>query len=392
MKICFWATSFQADNQALASYLSQQPGVEVVVALDDPEAYRREAVWSVLPFEGQLLDRRAPATLDAIDALSPDCLIVDNHLPKRRLAPRLYVLWHGYGWRVDDLSTMKRELGRLVGPVDRPNPAFRWHAFGPDDRAYRIEHSGFATENVVAQGSVYSDLLLPGAPRRVALDLERVQHHYQIDLRRPTLLLGMTWHHGGALGHWGDDQALHEALVAHLERRGANLLIRMHDRHRYEAADIARMERLAAASPNVQLKFKSNSPDSLVDLLVSSVMISNYSSFLNAFYHTERPSIHIDPVARGGGPNYRRHLRFGRLWVKKVRDPMASWKLPPSDVGGLVAHDFEQLLAAVDRALDEPDCCREVARDFNRRHVTLADGKTAERVAQHLERWVSDGT
>ncbi len=389
MKICFWATSFQADNQALASYLSLLPGVEVLVALDDPERYRAEPVWNVLPFEGRLIDRRASNALETIDAFAPDCLIVDNHLPKRRLAPRLYVLWHGYGWRVDDLSTMRKELGRLVGPVDKPNPFFRWHAFGPIDRAYRIEHSGFAPDNVIAQGSVYSDLLLPGAPRQVSLEPSSVQAHYRVDLGRPTLLLGMTWHHGGALGHWGDDQALHEALALHLARRGANLLIRMHDRHRYETADVARMERLAATHANVQLKFKSSSPDSLVDLLVSSAMISNYSSFLNAFYHTGKPSIHIDPVARDGGTNYRRHLRFGRLWVKKVADPMASWKLPPSDVGGLVAHDFGELCACVDRALDDPLVCQALSRDFNQRHVTLPDGRTAERVARQLMEWLA---
>jgi hypothetical protein len=387
MKIGFWATSFQADNQALASYLSREPGVEVVVALDDPERYRREAVWNLLPFEGRLLDRREASTLATLEALSLDCLIVDNHLPKRRIAPRLYVLWHGYGWRVDDLSTMKRELVRLVGPVDAPNPRFRWHAFGPIDRAYRIQHSGFAQENVIAGGSPYSDLLIPNAPRRVPLDLAVVQPHYRIDLRRPTLLLGMTWHHGGALAHWGDDQKLHEALAARLEQRGANLLIRMHDRHRYESADVARMERLAAQHPNVQLKFKSSSPDSLVDVLVSSVMISNYSSFLNAFYHTGRPSIHIDPIATGG-PNYRRELRWGRLWVKKLVDAHATWKLPASDVGGLIAHDFSGLLAAIDRSLDEPRCCEALSADFNRRHVSGADGRTSERIASDLGAWL----
>lgn len=387
MKICFWATSFQADNQALASYLSECRGVDVVVALDDPERYRLEPIWNVLPFRGRLLDRNDPSTLDAIEAFAPDVLIVDNHLPKRRLAPRLYVLWHGYGWRVDDLSVMKRQLARMLGPVDRPNPSFRWHAFGPVDHRYRVERSGLAEANVVEQGSAYSDLLLPGAPRRVALDPSTMQGHYRIDLTRPTVLLGMTWHHGGALGHWGDDHALHEALIAHLDKRGANLLIRMHDRHRYEAADIARMERLARQNPNVQLKFKSSSPDSLVDVLVSSAMISNYSSFLNAFYYTGKPSIHIDPVAHAG-KNYRRRLLWGRLWVKQVADPMASWKLPPSDVGGLVAHDFSELLASVDRALDEPACCRVLSEDFNRRHVTAADGHTSERITRALEEWV----
>jgi len=388
MKICFWATSFQSDNQALALHLSRQPGVEVVVALDDPDRYRREAVWQLLPFGGTLLDRRQSSTLAAIEALSPDCLIVDNHLPKRRLAPRLYVLWHGYGWRVDDLSTMKRELSRLVGPVDKPNPAFRWHAFGPIDRAYRIRHSGLAEQNVLAQGSVYSDLLIPGAPHRVAVDRAAVQASYRIDLGRPTLLLGMTWHHGGALGHWGDDGALHQALAEHLAKRGANLLIRMHDRHRYEPADVARMEQLEKTNANVQLKFKSSSPDSLVDLLISSAMISNYSSFLNAFYHTGRPTIHIDPVARDGTQHVRRVWRWGRLRLKKIADPMSSWKLSPSDVGGLVAHDFSQLLSAVDRALAEPDCCEPLSREFNARHVTAPDGRTSERVTQYLEEWV----
>lgn len=388
MKICFWATSFQADNQALASYLCRQPGVEVVVALDDPDRYRSEPVWGVLPFGGRLLDRRASSTLDAIEAFAPDCLIVDNHLPKRRLAPRLYVLWHGYGWRVDDLSTMKKELVKLIGPVEAPNDRFRWSAFGPVDRSYRIEHSGFAAENVVAAGSPYSDLLIPGAPRQVRLEPGSVQPHYRIDLGRPTLLLGMTWHHGGALAHWGDDQALHEALAGHLEQRGANLLIRMHDRHRYDAADVARMERLSERHPNVQLKFKSSSPDSLVDVLLSSAMISNYSSFLNAYYHTGKPSLHIDPVAHGS-PNYRRDWRWGRLRVKKVADPLASWKLAPDDIGGLVAHDFDQLLAGVDRALDDPGCCAAASAAFNQRHVTAADGRTCERIADALRAWIS---
>jgi hypothetical protein len=148
------------------------------------------------------------------------------------------------------------------------------------------------------------------------------------------------------------------------------------------------MERLSTRHPNVQLKFKSSSPDSLVDVLLSSAMISNYSSFLNAYYHTGKPSLHIDPVARGS-QNYRRDWRWGRLRVKKVADPLSSWKLAPDDVGGLVAHDFEQLLAGVDRALDDPGCCADASAAFNRRHVTGADGRTCERIARELRDWIS---
>lgn len=388
MRICFWSTSFQADNQALASYLSRQPGVDVLVALDDPERYLSEPVAALLPPPGQLLDRRSPATLDAIRSFAPDCLIVDNHLPRRRLARRLYVLWHGYGWRVDDLSTMRRELRKLVGPVDRPNPDFRWHAFGDFDRSYRIEHSRFAPDNVLPLGSAYSDLLLPGAARRARLDPRSVQPHYRLDLARPTVLLGMTWHHGGALAHWGDDEQLHERLARHVGELGANLLIRMHDRHRYERADVLRMEALASRHAHVQLKFKSDHPDSLVDMLLSSVLISNYSSLLNAFYYTGKPSVHIDPIALEG-PNYRRVLRWGTMWRRKVQDPLETWKVSPDDIGGLRARSFDELIAGVTRSLAEPDCCSETAAAFVRRHISHADGQSCERISASLRAWLA---
>ena len=41
------------------------------MALDDPDRYRSEPVWDVLPFGGRLLDRRESSTLDAIDESKP---------------------------------------------------------------------------------------------------------------------------------------------------------------------------------------------------------------------------------------------------------------------------------------------------------------------------------
>ena len=66
MRICFWATSFQADNQALAGFLSREPGVEVLVALDGAERYQLEPVWKLLPFDGRLLERQAASTVRTI--------------------------------------------------------------------------------------------------------------------------------------------------------------------------------------------------------------------------------------------------------------------------------------------------------------------------------------
>jgi hypothetical protein len=162
----------------------------------------------------------------------------------------------------------------------------------------------------------------------------------------------------------------------------------MHDRHRYERANVQRMESLAARHGHVQLKFKSEHPDSLVDLLLSSVLISNYSSLLNAFYYTGKPSVHIDPIALAG-PNYQRVLRWGTLWRRKVQDPLSSWKVAPDDIGGLRARSFDELLAGVTRSLAEPGCCRETAASFVRRHISHADGQSCERIAASLREWVA---
>jgi len=389
VKICFWSTSFQADNQALATYLTGLPGMEVWVAMDDPARYAAQPVNDLLPFRGRLLDRRDKATVKAVKAWTPDVLIVDNHLPSEALSERVFVLWHGFGWRVDDLGTMRKQLRKLVGDVTVPNPRFGWQAFGPWDRSYRIEHSQLAPSNVHALGSAYADLLREGSDVRNRFRRQDVAAHYDFDVERPTVLLGLSWHHGGALGHWGDDAVLHERLVQHIGAAGGNVLIRMHDRHRYAAEDVARMESLAKQHPHVGLKFKSESPDSLIDVLLSDVMISNYSSFLNAFYYTGRPSIHIDPVAGITGAHVFRQMKRGKLRVKKVSDPLATWKLSPDDIGGLRAQSFDQLLSAIDTALENPSCCKELSAAFTTRHVTNEDGSTRRRMTEHLRRWVS---
>ena len=46
MKICFWAATFQADIQAIACHLSNQPDMAVMVALRDPEQNKtQQRMW-----------------------------------------------------------------------------------------------------------------------------------------------------------------------------------------------------------------------------------------------------------------------------------------------------------------------------------------------------------
>lgn len=386
MRICFWSTSFQADNQALAYYLAASSAFDVLVATESPELYAAEAIHKLVRFEGRFIDRKGPGVRQEIERFTPDLVIVDNHLPGFDVANRMLVLWHGFGWRFDDLMQMKRELKRSVGDVTRPNPRFRWQAFGEWDRRYRIEHTGLAPENVIALGSAYSDWLLPDTPFSRSGARSGVQSHYSLDLSRPVILLALTWHHGGSLGHWGPERDLLARLIDHVESRGAGLLVRMHDRPRYESDYVSMIEELVLGRSTVQLKFKSQSPDSFVDLLISDLMISNYSSILNAFYCTGRPSLHIDP-ADAGGDLFLRKWKGGRLRKTRIKDPSQLWKLHPDEIGGLRCRSFDELLQSIDRALAEPTLCEAASASFLERYISSASGRSCERIAEYLSRF-----
>lgn len=390
MRILFWIPTLQADVQALAYHLAGDPDVEVFVAVDHPQRYLAEPVASLLPFAGTIVDRTTSEGRQAAERFGADLVIVDNNPPPPGLAPRIAVVWHGFGWRVDQLDPVIEGFGRLVGDVRRPNPRFRWFATGEFDRQHRVERWGLAPENVVALGAPFSDWVLADSPIRARVPRSAVSSHYTVDVvGRPTLLLGLTWHFGAAFEHWGDDDRLLDRYLQHVGARGANVIHRLHDRRRYRNSYLRRVRRLARRHQHVQVKFKDESPDTLVDVLCSDVMVSNYSSFLNTFYFTGGPSVHIDPTPPGLDtyPLYRT-LRFRHLTTRKADDPEGFWKLPFSEHGGLRATSFDELLDLTDVALGDPSCCQERSRAFVERYYTGVDGRTCERYRDHLATWL----
>ncbi len=381
LRICLWSSGFQADSQALAHHLGEQPDVALTIAMDQPARYAADPITRILPIRARLVDRGEKGVARRLRQEGFDLLIVDNHLPDEAIAPRLFVLWHGFGWRVDDLSAMRKELKALVGDATRPNPRLRWQAFGPWDRDYRIRHSGLAPENVVALGSAYSDLLLPEKEGGRPVGLHP-------DPKRKTVLLGLTWHHGAALAQWGDDAELLGRLFDHVTAGGAGVTVRMHDRHRFEPAYLTALDRIAADRSGVRITFRDEHPDSLADLLRSDVMVSNYSSLLNAFYYTRRPTVHLDPHQPGQTGFAYRRWKGGKLRTERVERAEEIWKLDPGEIGGFRARSFDEALAAIDRGLQEPRCCEALARSFTDQYITGADGRTCERITSYLRGWL----
>jgi hypothetical protein len=387
MRVCFWATTFQSDNLVQAVLMADQ-GHDVTVVMPRPDDFLKQPISKLAPLRARILDRGDVSTLPRLRDESFDVMIVDNHLPGVSLAEHLFVLWHGFGWRVDDLTTMRAELRKLVGDVTRPNPRFRWQAVGDWDREYRISHSELDSQNVVALGAPASDWLRPESALSRRFDRAAVQDAYSIDLRKKVVLVALTWHHGGSLAHWGDEERLLTRFAQRAASLGASVLLRMHDRQRYSGDYVALVTRVAERlGGSLMLKWKNESPDNTIDLLVSDVCVSNYSSVLNAFYYTERPTIHIDPHDADADQHTTYRLFCGVPIPVQVKQREEIWKLSPDEHGGLRAQSFDELLSQLEEALADPTCCRDRARAFMRRYLTQVDGQSAQRTLTYLERW-----
>lgn len=390
MKICVWATTFQADIQAMTYHLARQDDIEILLAIKDPEQYRTQPIHKLLSLKGEMVKRDTINAWWRLARFAPDILVVDNHLPRYR-PRRLFVLWHGYGWRVDHPDRMRRNMSKLVGDVTKPNKRFRWQAVGPFDRDFTREHRGIHNDNIVTLGSPCSDLLCTESPLREKFSKEMVADSYSgIDVvNKPTVLIGMTWHHGGLLGHWGDEWELLAKLLDHIRKRGANTILRMHDRKRYDSDYIELITKFCTKRQGVVLKFKSESPDSLVDILISDLLITNYSSFANLFYYTLRPTIHIVPPEAGNGLVMRQWSKR-EISAEAINEKEAFWKLPPEDVGGLRAFNFDELLQLIEKAMDKPACCSDIASNFISRHIEPVNGRACGRTEKMLRQWVQE--
>ncbi len=378
-KILIWATTFGADLWSLTRWLADRDDLDVRVVLENPAGFLREGVASLFPLTVPLVRRGPVENLLGIPGFRPDITILDNRVPLRGTSDKGFVLWHGFGWKGpndrDEFRVLHAQLRRAWGEPLAPNPNFRWSCFGPWDFEHRTEVSGFHPSNCRIVGAASHDDL------RVPFEKGRAQAFYPFDIvRKKTVLFAPTWHYGEVFAHWGKDAELFERVVAHLGRRGVNVILRLHDSYRFEAPYRAFLGDLARRHPHVLLKFKDQHPDNFLDLQIADTLITNYSSIANLYYATRRPTLHIYPVANADESfTWRTYTLLG-VQKRQVDNARFVWKLPPEDHGGLLAHDFETLMRQLDQALDEPDCCKDVAQSFLDRHMLGADGRNRERI------------
>ncbi|MBL4684374.1 MAG: CDP-glycerol glycerophosphotransferase family protein [Nannocystaceae bacterium] len=216
-------------------------------------------------------------------------------------------------------------------------------------------------------------------------DRAQVRDHYACDIvGRKTVLIAPTWAYGEMLGHWGDDSALFEQLLAHIESLGANTVIRMHDTFRYSDEQRAKLAALSRKHSGVVFKYKDEAPDNFIDLQIADVLVTNFSSIANLFYATRRPTVHVNP-ALGADSELVWRTRTGGKLVEHRGTTRELWKMPPQENGGLLANSFDELLAQVEQALTDPKCCESQAQTFLDKHMLGGDGGNCARIDAAVE-------
>ncbi len=390
MNILVWATTFGADLWSFTKYASERPNVKVKVVLDNPEAFMKQGVADLFPLDVDFITRRAHHYVFGVPFFKPDVTIMDNRTPLRKTSPCALMLWHGFGWKgpndEKELWWLHKSLKRLWGDVRVPNSDFRWQCFGPWDLEHRSEISRIHKDNCRVLGAASHDDL------RVPLDRSLAQPYYPFDIvNRKTILIAPTWHYGEIFAHWGTDAVLLERLIAHIETRDANVILRLHDSYRFEKTYRVFLDHLIGRHPYLILKYKDQDPDNSLDLQVADVLITNFSSIANLFYATGRPTIHIYPVRNANEEIDWRHYTVAGIRTKKVERAHHIWKLPPVDNGGLLSYSFDEVIEHVDEALENPECCRELSETFLKKHMLGADGNNCERIWDVLTDLVRNG-
>lgn len=381
IRIVIWATHLQTDILAVTAHLDGCRDVALLIVAADAAAFLGEPVARALDLRAPVLNRAAPDTMEQVRAFHADVAVADNHVPPKGVAPRLFYMWHGLGWKARsklDLQVFYRQVKRLTG-VDprRPSAVFRAQCYGPTDRAWRIADWRLPPESCVEVGMAAAALV-----RDPPYDADTVAAQYRIDVaRRKTVLLSVTWH-SGTIAADNDAVGFVRSLLRVTSARNANLLICLHERRRYDLAFIAAIEALVAAEPHCEIRFKDEHPDNLSDLLAADVMISNLSSFLAYFYLLGRPAIHVLPQLQARID--RVVMLLSRWRIRRTVRAEQAWMIDPQDTGGPRVADAEAAALAVADALGDPAPGGIAAQAWLERHVPLLDERAPARIKEAL--------
>ena len=387
MNVLVYATTFGAELLSTVRDLESRKGVTVKVMLDNPELFKKEPIYRYKPLKSELIRKSLIRKVFGLNGFKADVTIMDNRVPLLKTSPKALMLWHGFGWKgpndVDEFRYLHWQIKKNWGDAKVRNPDFKWQCYGPYDFEHRTKISGFHPDNCVQLGAASHDELCN------PINKKEVQQFYPFDIiNKPTLLIAPTWHYGEVFAHWGNDEAIFKSLINLTSDMGVNMILRFHDSFRFKKEYVKKIKQLTKGQDHVMLKFKDQHPDNFLDLQVSDILITNFSSIANQFYATGKPTLHIYPVKHEDEEFMWRTYTIGGVRQKKVDSVKYTWKFPPEDNGGLVAHSYDELVEQFKMVLAKPDYCKDKAQSFLDKHMLGADGINRDRIYDTLHKLI----
>jgi hypothetical protein len=388
MKICIWSTSFQADTLALAVELDRDPEVNLLIVCANPDAYRSEPIAKALPFSCPMLDRMGNGTEKLVHDFNADLFIADNHLPKYLVGKKMVFLWHGLPLKIQpkrDIKAFHRYCKRLIGDITKPNERFLAQCYHQMDYEHRINHWNIASDNCRIWGSAYSDLLLKPPYQR-----EYLGDYYGLDvLNRKNIIISLTWNYGSnVFGVLGEDDEVFKKLLSTANKFEANLIFSLHDRYRYSPELTDKIKSHADSYSRSFIKFKNEHSDNLADLVISDVMICNFSSFIVWHYFMNKPSIHVKPVDTDKlflSLPTRKHGKLRNMF--RINNDRL-WLYSFDDNGGVMPADGQELIEDLKQGLSDPSYGSISAMKFISEKIYQPDGNTSKRIISDLKNWL----
>jgi hypothetical protein len=388
MRVLVFATTLGADLLSFVHHLHQQSGYDIRILVSDRDTFLREPINRIRPLDVPLIERKKWHHFLGSPFFHPDVTIMDNKLPLRRLSEKAFILWHGYGWKGPndrvEFAWLHKQMKATWGDMTIPNPDMIWQCFGEPDFKHRSEISGFHPTNLRILGSAsHDDLKKP-------LDRALLQPYYPFDVvHRKTVLFAPTWHYGEVFAHWGKDAALFDRLIQHLHAKNTNIILRLHDSFRFPPDYVRFLEALAGRYSNLMLKFKDRNPDNFLDMQVSDVMLTNFSSIANLFYATGRPTVHLYPVkSEDEAFMWRKNTIFG-VKTEKVESVKFIWKYNPEENGGFLARNFDDMISQTETSLADPGSCRTHIETYFSKHMVQHPGGNCTAIQKALEHQVN---
>lgn len=385
--ICVWATVLQTDILCLTHALDSCDEVDLLVVTPYVKIFLNQPIQKVKPLRCRILDRRRWFTLFKVRLFRPHLVIIDDLLPAYPLGAKILYLWHGLGmWKVKprgEIAGFTHKVERYVGDVTQPNDRFRAQGYGEITSRWWSREWGFAPENCKNMGMAYSDWIMsPPYSKSFARKCIGIPEN-----NKPTVLLSLTWHYGSKFGLWGELTEIATQVLNIVDRYEGNLIFCLHDRNNFERSIVDKIYSFANRHTNIFLRPRNLYLDNLPEILAADIMISNYSSFLGYFYITGKPTIHLNPL-NGDGSNpeivsyYTGQMEMHRVNEKDV------WLNSFENHGGIVVRNYAELTEGVEKALRNPDCCKEASNRFLKEQVIGLNGNTSKRMTYEIIEWI----